>query len=303
MFIFTGPTPDNVIQQYTQLIGRPMLPPQWLLGLQVCFSNIETLGDLERQIVAFDIKRIPWDSFCIKHSLMNQRYDTLENARIDDILYRWRISKYNNNDKKVMLGVLPHVSSLTRVIDSDVLLGRAVENAVKELSCVLPSDVVKQTYFLYKNHEFGGPQQTFAFWDPMARRISDVIGKFLSPKWRQSDFDAIDLVGLSILQICLQIFISILIFFFNCSWKINHLSIAETKMSQPQPVSTTNCLIQHVIYQSQRLYSLYFAIFFSQELVIFNSLPVQLSAKEPFVLCHYTEIVPFHTSTSTMPME
>jgi alpha-glucosidase len=33
-YIFTGPTPRDVVEQYTWLTGRPPLPPMWMLGYQ-----------------------------------------------------------------------------------------------------------------------------------------------------------------------------------------------------------------------------------------------------------------------------
>ncbi|CAG0882499.1 unnamed protein product [Cyprideis torosa] len=48
--LFTGPTFDLVSQQYTEVIGRPMLPPYWSLGFQLSKWNYLTL-DKFREVV------------------------------------------------------------------------------------------------------------------------------------------------------------------------------------------------------------------------------------------------------------
>ncbi|XP_046367237.2 lysosomal alpha-glucosidase-like [Haliotis rufescens] len=49
-YVFLGPDPDDVIQQYTQLIGRSFMPPYWGLGFHVCRYGYNT-ANRTRQVL------------------------------------------------------------------------------------------------------------------------------------------------------------------------------------------------------------------------------------------------------------
>uniref|UniRef100_A0A3Q3EIB9 alpha-glucosidase n=1 Tax=Labrus bergylta TaxID=56723 RepID=A0A3Q3EIB9_9LABR len=60
-YMVLGPTPEVVVQQYTALIGRPVLPAYWSLGFQLCrygYANDEEIKNLYTDMVSAGI---PYD--------------------------------------------------------------------------------------------------------------------------------------------------------------------------------------------------------------------------------------------------
>uniref|UniRef100_A0A669BLK2 alpha-glucosidase n=1 Tax=Oreochromis niloticus TaxID=8128 RepID=A0A669BLK2_ORENI len=60
-YMVLGPTPEMVVQEYTELIGRPVLPAYWSLGFQLCrygYANDKEIADLYKEMRAAGI---PYD--------------------------------------------------------------------------------------------------------------------------------------------------------------------------------------------------------------------------------------------------
>ena len=49
-FVFMGPEPEQVVQQYTALIGRPVMPAYWALGFQICRYGYTSTDDIKEVV-------------------------------------------------------------------------------------------------------------------------------------------------------------------------------------------------------------------------------------------------------------
>ncbi|XP_028938370.1 sucrase-isomaltase, intestinal-like [Ornithorhynchus anatinus] len=74
-YMFLGPTPENVVQQYTEAIGRPYFPPYWSLGFQLCRWGYDSLDVLKETVDRMRKYDIPFDVQYGDIDYMDRRLD------------------------------------------------------------------------------------------------------------------------------------------------------------------------------------------------------------------------------------
>ncbi|XP_066266381.1 sucrase-isomaltase, intestinal-like [Branchiostoma lanceolatum] len=60
-YMFLGPSPENVVQQYTEMIGRSIMPAYWALGFQLSRWNYTDINKLRRVVQRTRDTGIPYD--------------------------------------------------------------------------------------------------------------------------------------------------------------------------------------------------------------------------------------------------
>uniref|UniRef100_M4BPG2 Maltase n=1 Tax=Hyaloperonospora arabidopsidis (strain Emoy2) TaxID=559515 RepID=M4BPG2_HYAAE len=65
IFVFSGPTPEDVIEQYTEVVGRPAMPPYWALGYHVGRRGGEaaSIGHAVELVTKLRMAGVPMDAY------------------------------------------------------------------------------------------------------------------------------------------------------------------------------------------------------------------------------------------------
>ncbi len=71
MYVFLGPEPNSVIEQYTKSIGSFYLVPYWSLGFQLCRYGYNHIDVVKDTVARMDAYQIPYVSFNAGQSLNN----------------------------------------------------------------------------------------------------------------------------------------------------------------------------------------------------------------------------------------
>ncbi|XP_069085845.1 lysosomal alpha-glucosidase-like [Pleurodeles waltl] len=89
-YMFLGPTPENIVQQYTEAIGRPFLPPYWSLGFQLSrygYKNLATMKETVRRTRQHNIPHdVQYGDIDYMDRQMDFTFDTVNYAGLPDFV-------------------------------------------------------------------------------------------------------------------------------------------------------------------------------------------------------------------------
>ncbi|XP_048460068.1 maltase-glucoamylase [Rhincodon typus] len=74
-YLVLGPNPENVVEQYTALIGRPVMPPYWSLGFQLCRYGYKNTTEIEDLYTDMKNAKIPYDVQYVDIDYMERQLD------------------------------------------------------------------------------------------------------------------------------------------------------------------------------------------------------------------------------------
>uniref|UniRef100_A0A8B9D7E5 alpha-glucosidase n=1 Tax=Anser cygnoides TaxID=8845 RepID=A0A8B9D7E5_ANSCY len=80
-YMVLGPTPELVVQEYTALIGRPVMPPYWSLGFQLCRYGYRNDTEISQLVEQMKAANIPYDVQYVDIDHMERQLDFTLGAR------------------------------------------------------------------------------------------------------------------------------------------------------------------------------------------------------------------------------
>lgn len=109
-YVFTGPSTTSVVQQYTEVIGRPQMPPYWALGFHLCRYNYGSVQKLKQVIERNRKLKIPyevqWNDIDYMDKHLDWTYDKVAYAGLPDV-----VKDIHNYGQKYVIIVDPGIST------------------------------------------------------------------------------------------------------------------------------------------------------------------------------------------------
>ncbi|KAF9414217.1 hypothetical protein BGZ94_000466 [Podila epigama] len=175
---FLGPSPVDVINQYTELIGRPHMPPAWAMGFHQCRYGYENINQVEKVLQRYREEDLPLDGVWIDIDYMENykdftfdelRFPTTRMQRLADILAATNQSIVLIVDPgiPVLPGYEPYDSGMEQDVFIKNLAGKPIEGRV------WPG----QTYF----PDFFNTNETWAWWERHLRETKNILGTNVYP--------------------------------------------------------------------------------------------------------------------------
>lgn len=84
-YMFLGPTPEVATQQYHEVIGRPVMPPYWALGFQLCRYGYRNTSEVQQLYNDMVTAQIPYDVQYTDIDYMERQLDFTIGERFRDL--------------------------------------------------------------------------------------------------------------------------------------------------------------------------------------------------------------------------
>ncbi|KAF9280299.1 hypothetical protein BGZ68_007334, partial [Mortierella alpina] len=176
--VFVGPKPEEVINQYTEVIGRPHMPPAWALGWHQSRYGYKTIDAVEATVQRYKKEGLPLDGMWIDIDYMDRFRDfTYDEARFPQSRMKALAANLASSNQSMVLiidpgipiapGYEPYDSGMRDGVFIKTLQGQPIEGRV------WPG----QTYF----PDFMNTKETWAYWERQLKKTRDDIGANVYP--------------------------------------------------------------------------------------------------------------------------